>query len=62
LSWQVVPDGLPALLGGSGSERAERAMQAMLTMKNLAIRAMERAAGPERSYVRTTLLSVSEAQ
>ena len=44
LSWQIVPDGLPALLGDPDPERAQRAMQAMLTMKKLDIRAMERAA------------------
>jgi len=49
LSWQIVPDGLRELLGDSDSERAERAMRVMLTMKKLDIRAMERALRPERS-------------
>lgn len=44
LSWQIVPSGLPALLGDPDPERARRAMQAMLTMRKLDLRAMERAA------------------
>jgi predicted 3-demethylubiquinone-9 3-methyltransferase (glyoxalase superfamily) len=44
LAWQVVPEGLPALLGDPDPERAQRAMQAMMGMKKLDIRAMELAA------------------
>jgi len=44
LSWQVAPDGLPALPGDPDPTRAQRAMQAMLTMKKLDIREMARAA------------------
>jgi predicted 3-demethylubiquinone-9 3-methyltransferase (glyoxalase superfamily) len=44
LSWQIVPEGLAALLGDPDPVRAERAMQAMLTMRKLDIGAMERAA------------------
>jgi predicted 3-demethylubiquinone-9 3-methyltransferase (glyoxalase superfamily) len=40
LSWQVVPDGLPALLGDPDPRRAQRAMQAMLGMTKLDLRAM----------------------
>lgn len=47
LSWQIVPDGLPALLGDPDPGRAERAMKAMMTMKKLDIQAMERAAAGE---------------
>ncbi len=44
VSWQVVPDGLPALLGDPDPARAGRAMQAMLGMRKLDIGAMRRAA------------------
>jgi predicted 3-demethylubiquinone-9 3-methyltransferase (glyoxalase superfamily) len=47
LSWQVVPDGLPALLSDPDPNRAERAMQAMLSMRKLDLPAMERAAAGE---------------
>ena len=49
LSWQVVPDGLPALLGDPDPNRAGRAMQAMLAMKKIDLPAMERAAAGEGS-------------
>lgn len=42
--WQVVPSGLPEVLGDPDPERANRAMQAMLTMKKLDLRAMKDAA------------------
>ena len=45
LSWQIVPSRLPALLSDPDPERAQRAMQAMLSMKKLDILALERAAG-----------------
>jgi predicted 3-demethylubiquinone-9 3-methyltransferase (glyoxalase superfamily) len=44
LRWQVVPSELPSLLGDADPERAKRAMQAMMTMKKLDIRAMKTAA------------------
>jgi predicted 3-demethylubiquinone-9 3-methyltransferase (glyoxalase superfamily) len=44
LSWQIVPTRLPALLGDPDPQRAQRAMQAMLSMKKLDILALERAA------------------
>lgn len=44
LRWQVVPSELPSVLGDPDPERAKRAMQAMLTMKKLDIRAMKEAA------------------
>jgi predicted 3-demethylubiquinone-9 3-methyltransferase (glyoxalase superfamily) len=44
LSWQIIPEGLPALLGDPDPDRASRAMKAMLGMKKLDIRAMEVAA------------------
>lgn len=43
LWWQVVPRVLPELLGGSDPEGASRAMQAMLAMGKLDIRALEEA-------------------
>ena len=42
--WQVVPSELPSVLGDPDPERAMRAMQAMMTMKKLDIRAMKAAA------------------
>jgi predicted 3-demethylubiquinone-9 3-methyltransferase (glyoxalase superfamily) len=45
LSWQVVPEGLSALLGDPDADRARRAMEAMLQMNKLDLPAMEAAAG-----------------
>ncbi|MGA3214971.1 MAG: VOC family protein [Acidimicrobiales bacterium] len=42
--WQVVPSELPSVLGDPDQERANRAMQAMLTMKKLDLGAMKQAA------------------
>lgn len=44
LSWQVVPDGLPAVLGDPDADRARRAMEAMMSMKKLDLPAMQAAA------------------
>lgn len=44
LRWQVVPSELPELLGDPDPRRAQRAMQAMMTMKKLDINAMRDAA------------------
>ncbi len=44
LRWQVVPSGLPAILGDPDPERAGRAMAAMMAMKKLDIGAMKDAA------------------
>lgn len=43
LSWQIVPTVLPELLGGPDSEKSKRAMQAMLKMKKLEIRVLQKA-------------------
>jgi len=43
LSWQVVPNVLPDLLGGEDAAKSQRAMQAMLQMKKLDIAALQRA-------------------
>lgn len=43
LSWQVVPDILSALLSDKDPVKAGRAMQAMLKMRKLDIRALQRA-------------------
>jgi predicted 3-demethylubiquinone-9 3-methyltransferase (glyoxalase superfamily) len=43
LSWQLVPTILPELLGDKDRARAQRAMQAMLTMGKLDIAALKRA-------------------
>ncbi|MGX9900823.1 hypothetical protein ACW0JT_14885 [Arthrobacter sp. SA17] len=43
MSWQIIPDRLGELLGGSDPEGAQRAMQAMLGMQKLDIAALEKA-------------------
>jgi predicted 3-demethylubiquinone-9 3-methyltransferase (glyoxalase superfamily) len=44
LSWQVVPDRLPELLGNPDREKAQRVMAAMLQMGKIEIDELERAA------------------
>jgi predicted 3-demethylubiquinone-9 3-methyltransferase (glyoxalase superfamily) len=44
VSWQVVPDGMGAILGDPDPERSSRAMQAMLGMNKLDIAALQAAA------------------
>jgi predicted 3-demethylubiquinone-9 3-methyltransferase (glyoxalase superfamily) len=44
LSWQVVPDRLPELLGDPDREKAQRVMAAMLQMGKIDIDELERAA------------------
>ena len=44
LSWQVVPTVLPALIGDPDPARAQRAMEAMMTMVKLDGAALQRAA------------------
>ncbi len=44
LSWQIVPKALPDLLKDHDSQKAQRAMTAMLRMKKIDIRELERAA------------------
>jgi predicted 3-demethylubiquinone-9 3-methyltransferase (glyoxalase superfamily) len=48
LCWQIVPDGMAALLGDPDPDRAQRAMQAMLGMKKLDLQAMAEAAAGTR--------------
>jgi predicted 3-demethylubiquinone-9 3-methyltransferase (glyoxalase superfamily) len=43
ITWQVVPSNLQDLIGGSDPVKAERAMGAMMQMKKLDIRTLERA-------------------
>ena len=43
VSWQIVPDALPRMLGADDREAAGRAMQAMLQMKKIDIAALEAA-------------------
>lgn len=47
VSWQIVPNALPGLLGDPDPGRAGRAMKAMLGMRKLDIEAMRRAADQE---------------
>jgi predicted 3-demethylubiquinone-9 3-methyltransferase (glyoxalase superfamily) len=44
LRWQIVPDGLSAVLSDPDPERSQRAAQAMMGMKKLDLRAMRAAA------------------
>lgn len=44
LSWQVVPEGMEEMLGGSDPERSARAMEAMLGMRKLDLAALRSAA------------------
>ena len=44
LSWQVVPDELPALLADPDPQRAQRAMQALMGMRKIDVAAVRRAA------------------
>ena len=48
LSWQVVPTMLPELYKDHESPKAQRVMEAMLKMKKLDIRELERAAAGDR--------------
>ena len=43
VSWQIVPQGLPQLLGASDRPAADRALQAMLSMSKIDIAALEAA-------------------
>jgi predicted 3-demethylubiquinone-9 3-methyltransferase (glyoxalase superfamily) len=45
VSWQIVPQRLPELLGDSDRQAAERVMQAMLQMSKIDIAALEAAFG-----------------
>jgi|SRR4051812_42624825 len=47
LSWQVVPEGMDALLSNPDQEKAKRAMEAMFKMKKLDIATLQRAAEGE---------------
>jgi predicted 3-demethylubiquinone-9 3-methyltransferase (glyoxalase superfamily) len=44
LSWQIIPNRLPELLGDPDREKSQRVMAAMLEMKKIDIEALERAA------------------
>ncbi len=44
LSWQIIPDRLSELLGDPDPARSQRAMQAMLQMRKIDIKALEDAA------------------
>lgn len=49
VSWQIVPEALPRLLGDNDREAAKRAMQAMLQMRKIDIAGLEAAfRGEER--------------
>ncbi len=47
LSWQIVPTVLPEMLKDHESQKAQRAMEAMLRMKKIDIRELERAVAGE---------------
>ena len=46
LSWQIVPEALPRLLGDPDPDKAQRVMQAMMGMKKIVIEELEQAAVP----------------
>ena len=48
LSWQVVPEQLTAALSDKDADRAQRAMQAMLTMRKIDVKAIQEAADGKR--------------
>jgi len=48
LSWQIVPTVLPEMLTDHESPKAQRAMEAMLRMKKINIRELERAIAGEQ--------------
>jgi predicted 3-demethylubiquinone-9 3-methyltransferase (glyoxalase superfamily) len=48
LSWQVIPTTLPEMLADHESPKAQRVMEALLRMKKIDIRELERAAAGER--------------
>jgi predicted 3-demethylubiquinone-9 3-methyltransferase (glyoxalase superfamily) len=48
LSWQIVPTVLPEMLKDHESPKAQRAMEALLRMKKIDIRELERAVAGER--------------
>jgi predicted 3-demethylubiquinone-9 3-methyltransferase (glyoxalase superfamily) len=43
LSWQIIPEALPRLIGGPDPARAQRAMQAMMGMTKIDIAALQQA-------------------
>lgn len=43
VSWQIVPNALPSLLGSADREKGGRALQAMLNMRKLDLAALQRA-------------------
>jgi predicted 3-demethylubiquinone-9 3-methyltransferase (glyoxalase superfamily) len=43
LSWQIIPDALPRLIGDPDRQKAKRAMEAMLKMKKIDIAGLQRA-------------------
>ncbi len=45
LAWQIIPTGLPELLGDPDPEKSQRVMKAMLAMKKLDIHVLNEAAG-----------------
>jgi predicted 3-demethylubiquinone-9 3-methyltransferase (glyoxalase superfamily) len=44
VSWQIIPNELPKLLGSKNKDKAQRAMQAMLQMKKIDVDTLKRAA------------------
>jgi predicted 3-demethylubiquinone-9 3-methyltransferase (glyoxalase superfamily) len=52
LSWQVVPEAMPEMVGDPNSEKSQRAMAAMMEMKKLDIAALERAYNGEEAMAK----------
>ncbi|HEV7941161.1 MAG TPA: VOC family protein [Solirubrobacteraceae bacterium] len=53
LRWQIVPDGLSAVLSDPDPERSQRAAQAMMGMKKLDLRTMREAADGQSTQAAT---------
>jgi predicted 3-demethylubiquinone-9 3-methyltransferase (glyoxalase superfamily) len=45
LSWQIIPTILPKLIGDKDPKKAERVMRAMLQMRKIDIKGLQKAAG-----------------
>jgi len=52
LTWQIIPEELPELLGDPDPEKAQRVMQAMLKMKKIDLAVLRKARAPAKRSAR----------